>query len=92
MIFFLDIIVVVLKSKLSNLFCRWVAKVMVWTSLFLSIGLLIVGGVYCGYKYNEITEVSGDDKDGVDDLISIGFTTNLDAYFELSSSYLCCIL
>ena len=59
---------------------------MVWTSLFLSIGLLIVGCVYCGYKYKEITEVSGSDKDDVGDLIDIGFTTNLDSYFELSSS------
>ena len=56
---------------------------MVWTSLFLSIGLLVTACVYCGYKYQEITDVK-DNSDGLDDLISVGFTTNLDAYFELS--------
>ena len=53
-------------------------------SLFLSIALLIVGCVYCGFKYSEIKEESPDN-DGVDDLIDIGFTTDVDEYLSLSS-------
>ena len=66
---------------------RWLAKVMVWMSLFLSIALLIVGCVYCGFKYSEIKE-EGTDNDGVDDLIDIGFTTDVDEYLSLSSLYI----
>ena len=78
---FIDIV------DLSNLqmFSRWVAKIMVWTSLFLSIGLLLCGCIYCGFKYTEIKDVSGGSNST--DLISIGFTTDLDAYLELSSNY-----
>ena len=53
-------------------------------SLFLSIALLIVGCVYCGFKYSEIKE-ENTDNDGVDDLIDIGFTTDVDEYLSLSS-------
>ena len=56
-------------------------------SLFLSIALLIVGCVYCGFKHSEIKEESPDN-DGVDDLIDIGFTTDVDEYLSLSSLYI----
>ena len=73
-----------MDNKQPHFGFRWLAKLMVWMSLFLSIALLIVGCVYCGFKYSEIKE-ENTDNDGVDDLIDIGFTTDVDEYLSLSS-------
>ena len=59
---------------------------MVWTSLVLSIGLLVVACVYSGYKYKEITDTTGNKSD-FKDLINVGFTSNFDSYLQLSSNY-----
>ena len=51
--------------------------------MFLAVGLLLTACIYSGFKYAEIKGVS-ENSDGLDDLISLGFTTNLDAYLQLS--------
>ena len=40
-------------------FSRFVAKIMVWTSLILSLALLAVSSVYCYMKYDKLKDVKG---------------------------------
>lgn len=60
---------------------RFVAAVMVWASLILSIALLTLSCVYCGFKYTELHTAD----DSLDDF---EFTTELGNYLNLSYTWL----
>lgn len=63
---------------------RYVAAVMVWTSLILSVLLLCVGIVYCYFRYDQLKDNPNLD----DSFLNEGFTANLSVYTELSTTWL----
>ena len=68
---------------------KFFAGIMVWISIVLSIALLIISCVYCGYKYVEIYNASGEGVDeSFNDLIHIGFTKDFSAYTDLSATWM----
>jgi len=68
---------------------KFLAGVMVWTSLVLSIALLTASCVYCTLQYMNISnQTKNSVKDNFNDLIHIGFTTHWETYFDLAATWM----
>jgi len=61
---------------------RFIAAVMVWSSILLSIGLLGLSCVYCGFKFTELGSNSNFDMGGFE------LTTDFGSYLELSQTWM----
>ena len=56
---------------------RFIAGVMIWLSLLMSMSLLALSCVYCGFKYVELKEAGN----------KFAFSTNLTSYLSLSVTW-----
>ncbi|TRY64316.1 hypothetical protein TCAL_04623 [Tigriopus californicus] len=71
----LALILATILSLVWIILMRFVAAVMVWTSLILSVLLLCVGIVYCYFRYSQLKD-------------DPRFSSNLSVYSELSTTWL----
>jgi len=56
---------------------RFIAGVMIWTSLVLSMALMLLSCVYCGFKYTELKDAGN----------KFSFSTSLTSYLSLSYTW-----
>jgi len=63
---------------------RWITGIIVWVTLLGLIGLLSFGVWYCYDEYNQLKNTPGSNTD----ILSVGFTTNLNTYLALTDTWL----
>lgn len=83
-IILLAIIMASFVSFIWIILMRFIAAVMVWSSLLLSVGLLGLSCVYCGFQF---AELYGTDEQGLD-FGGFQFTTDFGSYLDLAITWM----